>query len=204
MKKEVKMVNIDLIKELRDKSGAGMMECKEALKESAGNIEEALVFLRKKGLAKIRKRAGHVAKQGIITAYIHTGGKVGAMVEVNCETDFVSRNDDFQQMTRDIAMQIVASNPLYIKREDVPAEVIEKEKEILGSQSGEKKTKEIMDKIIQGKLDKYFKDVCLLEQPFIKDPQISVEEYIHQSVAKIGEKLEVRRFSRYVLGEEID
>ena len=197
------MVSKDLIKKLRERTGVGIMECKEALKETKGDLEEALVFLRKKGLAKSKKRASRQASQGAITAYIHTGGKIGAMVEVNCETDFVSRNKDFQRLSKDIAMQIVASNPLYIKREDVPAEVIEKEKEILASQVDSKKPKEILKKILQGKLEKYFKEICLLEQPFIKDIQITVEEYLHQHVAKIGEKLEIRRFARFKLGEEI-
>jgi len=197
------MVKKDLIVQLRERTGAGIMECKEALKETKGDLEEALVFLRKKGLAKAKKRASRQASQGIITAYIHTGGKIGSMVEVNCETDFVSRNKDFQQMAKDIAMQIVASNPLYVNRENVPNEVIEKEKEILASQVDSKKPKEILEKILQGKLEKYFKEICLLEQPFIKDNQITVEEYLNQYVAKIGEKLEIRRFTRFKLGEEI-
>lgn len=191
----------DLIKELRERTGAGIMDCKEVLKESQGDIEEAIVLLRKKGLAKLKKRAGRLAKEGTIASYVHTGGRIGALVEINCETDFVSRNESFQKLAKDMAMQIVASNPGYIKREDVPLELIEKEKEILGSQLKEDKPKEVLEKIVQGKLEKYFKEVCLLEQPFIKDPQITVEEYIHQLAAQIGEKIEIRRFTRFKLDE---
>ncbi len=198
------MVKKDLIKQLREKTGAGIMECKDALKEAEGNIEEAVVVLRKKGLSKAKKRAGHLAKHGAITAYVHTGGKIGAMVELNCETDFVSRNETFQKLTKDIAMQIVASNPEYVRREDVPEDVIKKEKEIFMSQLEAKKPEEIKNKIVQGKLEKYFKEICLLEQPFIKNPQITVQDYLYEHITAIGEKLEVRRFVRLKLGEEID
>ena len=198
------MIKKELIVKLRERTGAGIMECKEALKETQGKIEEAIVYLRKKGLSKAKKRASRKAEQGTIAAYIHTGGKVGALIEVNCETDFVSRNETFQKFVKDVAMQIVASNPAYLKREDVPLRIIEKEKEVLISQIGSKKPEEILKKILQGKLEKYFKETCLLEQPFIKKPEITVEEYLTQHIALIGEKLEIKRFSRFKLGEEID
>ena len=198
------MIKKDLIVKLRERTGAGIMECKEALKETEGNIEESIVYLRKKGLSKAKKRASRKAEHGTIAAYIHTGGKVGALIEVNCETDFVSRNETFQKFVKDIAMQIVAANPAYLKRKDVPLKVIEKEKDILSSQVDSKKPEEILKKILQGKLEKYFKEICLLEQPFIKNPEITVEEHLHQHIAQIGEKLEIKRFSRFKLGEEID
>ncbi|MEA3369167.1 MAG: translation elongation factor Ts [Candidatus Ratteibacteria bacterium] len=198
------MIKKDLIVKLRQRTGAGIMECKEALKETEGKIEEAIVYLRKKGLSKAKKRASRKAEHGAISAYIHTGGKVGALIEVNCETDFVSRNETFQKFVKDMAMQIVAANPAYLKRKDVPLKVIEKEKDILSSQVDSKKPEEILEKILQGKLEKYFKEICLLEQPFIKNPEITVEEHLHQHIARIGEKLEIKRFSRFKLGEEID
>lgn len=198
------MIKSDLVKKLRERTGVGIMECKEALKQANGNLDEAVIFLRKKGLAKAKRRATHQTNQGVISAYIHTGGKIGAMVEVNCETDFVSRNKDFQDLAKGIAMQIVATNPIYIKRDEVPPEVIEKEKEILSSQIEKNKPEDVLKKIVQGKLEKYFQEVCLLEQAFIKDPKINIEEHLHQNIAKIGENIEIKRFARFKLGEEIE
>jgi elongation factor Ts len=192
---------MDAIKTLRYKTSAGMMECKEALKESAGNIEKAVEILRKKGIAKAAKKSERIAGQGIIESYIHMGGRIGVMVEVNCETDFVARNDAFRDLTRNIAMQVAASNPQYVSREEVPEVVVEKEKEIFRTQVKDK-PENVTGKIVEGKLEKYFSEACLLEQPFIKDPNLRIKDLITQTVATIGENIVVKRFARFEVGEQ--
>ncbi|MBL7068877.1 MAG: translation elongation factor Ts [Candidatus Omnitrophica bacterium] len=197
---------IDVIKKLREKTGAGMMDCKNALKDAEGDVDRALDILRKKGLARAKKKSSRTTKAGLIHSYIHMGGKIGVLVEVNCETDFVARNDEFKAFVKDIAMQIAASHPSFVKREDVPQGVIDKEKEIIEAQiqesGGKKKPPQIMEKIVTGKLDKYYEEVCLLEQPFIKDPEIKINDLLTSLIAKIGENISIRRFVRYQLGEE--
>ena len=192
---------MDAIKKLRFKTSAGMMECKEALKEANGDVDKAVDILRKKGIAKAAKKADRVAGQGLIESYIHPGNRIGVLVEVNCETDFVARNKDFQAFTRDIAMQIAAANPMYVSREDVPAEAVEKEKEIGRSQVTGKPAN-VVDKIVEGKLDKYYSEVCLLEQPYIKDPNVRIKDLLTQIIATIGENIVVKRFVRYEVGEQ--
>lgn len=188
------------IKTLREKTGAGMMDCKKALEEAAGNFDKAVEHLRKKGALNAEKRADKEAKEGIVAAYTH-GGRIAAMVEVNCETDFVAKNDNFKQFAADLAMQVAAAAPLYLKREDVPADIVAKEKEIeLAKLEAEKKPKEIMEKIVEGKLDKYYGMVCLLEQPFIKDDKMTVTDLLNEKRVAIGEKIEIRRFERFELG----
>ena len=192
------------VKELREKTGAGMMDCKAALEEAGGDLDKAVELLRKKGLAQAAKRAGRVAKDGIIGHYIHMGGKVGVLVEVNCETDFVARTPDFQQLVKDVAMQVAAANPTYVSREDVPGEVLEKEREIYREQmAGQKKPPQVMDKIIEGKLEKFYAESCLLEQPFIKDSsgKTMVKDLVDQATAKLGERVLVKRFARFQVGE---
>lgn len=193
-----------LIKELREKTGCGMMDCKRALEEASGNLDKAIEVLRKKGLAELAKKAGRAAKEGLIDAYIHPGGRIGVLVEVNCETDFVSRNEDFKQFVHDVAMQIAAANPLYVSREHVPDDVIATEKEIYRAQAvQEGKPEQFMEKIVAGRLEKFYQTVCLLEQPFIKNQDITVQDYLGSIVAKIGENISIRRFTRYQLGEEL-
>lgn len=188
------------IAKLRESTGAGMMDCKKALEESNGDFDKAVEHLRKKGAAAGAKRADREAKEGIVAVYSH-GGRIGAMVEVNSETDFVARNQDFQDFVKDIAMQVAASAPLYISREEVPAEVVEKEKQIeLDKAKEEGKPAEIAEKIVAGKMDKYFAQVCLLEQPFIKDQDKTVGDLLNEKLASIGEKIEIRRFARFELG----
>lgn len=198
-------MNIDtsLITQLRTKTGAGIVDCKEALTESNGDLVKAEEILRKKGLKTVAKKAGRSAKEGIITSYIHAGGKVGVLVELNCETDFVARNTEFQALAKDIVMHIAASAPEYLRPEDVPVAVLEKEKEILREQlRAEKKPEAMMDKIIDGKLLKFYEERCLLKQVFIKDETKKVEDLVKEAIAKIGENIEVRRFTRYMLGGE--
>ncbi len=190
------------VKELREKTGAGMMDCKKALTEAGGDFSKAEEWLRQKGLAAAAKKASRVASEGAVGSYVHMGGKIGVLVEVNCETDFVARNELFQAFVKDVAMHIAASAPLYLRREEVPAEVVEKERAIYREQLREQgKPEKVWDKILEGKLDKFYKDVCLLDQPFVKDPDKSITQLITEMVAKIGENIQVRRFSRYQLGE---
>jgi len=192
---------LDAVKNLRFKTSAGMMECKEALKEANGDIDKAVDILRKKGIAKAAKKASRVASQGVIDSYIHTGNKIGVLVEVDCETDFVARNNDYRRLVKELTMQVAASNPLYVSRDEVPAEVIEKEKEVFRSQVTGKPA-DVVEKIVDGKMEKYFSDVCLLEQPYIKDPNIRVKDLLTQLIAVIGENIVVRRFIRFEVGEE--
>ena len=190
------------VKNLREITGAGMMDCKKALVEADGNIEKAVEILREKGLAAAAKKAGRVAAEGIVDSYIHLGGRIGVLVEVNCETDFVAKTPEFKAFVRDIAMQIAAANPTYLDREGVPQDVIEKEKEILKAQAlNEGKPEKIAEKIVQGRIDKYYKEVCLLEQPFIKDTDKTISQYVNENIAKMGENISIRRFVRYELGE---
>jgi elongation factor Ts len=191
-----------MVKELREKSGAGMMDCKKALIESSGNMDKAIEILRKKGIAAAAKRADRSAKEGKIEAYIHPGSKLGVIVEVNCETDFVAKTNDFQILTKDIAMHIAAAAPRYIKREDVEQEIINNEIDIYKEQArNQKKPEAILDKIAQGKLEKFYAEVCLLEQPFIKDPDKTIQSYINEYIAKIGENITIKRFTRFKVGE---
>lgn len=198
-------ISADAVKKLREKTGVGLMDCKEALKQSNGDMEKAMDFLREKGLAKLQKRMGKVASEGSIVSYIHTGGKIGAMVEVNCETDFVANTKEFQEFAKDIAMQITASNPLYAKREDVPQDVVEKEKEIYKKQALESgKPEKIIEKIAEGKLEKFYQEICLVEQSYIKNPDITVKELVEELIVKMGEKILINRFIRFQLGETIE
>jgi elongation factor Ts len=197
-------VTSTMVKELRTKTGAGMMDCKEALVAAGGDFEKAIDFLRKKGLSAATKRSSKTAKDGVVASYIHMGGKIGVMVEVNCETDFVAKTEDYQTMARDIAMHIAASNPLYVRPEEIPESVMEREKEIYRSQlREEKKPEKIWDKIIEGKLKKYYEDVCLTEQKFVKNQDITVGTLVSNMIAKTGENIIIRRFARFHLGEEI-
>lgn len=191
------------VKELRDKTGAGMMDCKGALTESGGDMEKAVRLLREKGLAKAKKRQERTADQGVIEAYLHIGKQIGAMVEVNCETDFVARNEEFLELAHLVALHVAACNPLYLHRDSVPGEVIEAEEEIYKARcEAEGKPEKVWDRIINGMLEKYYQEVCLLEQPFVKEPSLSVEELLTQASAKLGEKVEIRKFSRFQVGQK--
>jgi elongation factor Ts len=196
-------VNARQVQELRQKTGAGMMDCKKALAEVAGDFEKAVEYLRKKGLSASAKKAGRVASEGVVGSYIHMGGKIGVLVEVNCETDFVGKNGDFQQFVKDVAMQVAASAPRFVAREEVPETEIAKEKEILAAQVAEqgKKPPQVVEKIVEGKINKFFQENCLLEQAFVKETSKTVQDILNELVAKIGEKIVVRRFVRFQLGE---
>ena len=196
------MVKADLVKKLREKTGVGMMTCKEALREAGGDMEKAIEILRKKGQAKALKHVGRVTKEGLVASYIHLGGKIGVLLEMSCETDFATKSKDFKELVKDLSMHIAASNPLYIKCEDVPNEVIAKEKEIFKAQV-QNKPPNAIERIIEGKMEKFYKEACLLEQPFVKNPDITVKEHIVSYIAKIGENIFIRRFTRYQVGEEI-
>jgi elongation factor Ts len=191
------------VKELRERTGAGMMDCKKALTEAGGDMEKAIDIMRKKGLAKAQGKASRDASDGLIHSYIHMGGKIGVLLEVNCETDFVAKTDDFQQLVKDISMHIAATNPSYVKREDIPAEVIEKEKEIYASQV-ENKPPQVVEKIVEGKLEKFCSDMCLVDQVFVKDPDQKqrIKDLIVEKIAKLGENIVVSRFARFQLGEK--
>ncbi len=193
------MSDSNLIKEIREITGAGIMDVKEALQEAGNDKEQAMDLLRKKGIAKLAKKSDRLAKEGVVESYIHGGGRIGVLVELNCETDFVARTDDFKNLAKELALHIAASNPLYVSREDVPVEVIEKEKEIYKEQS-QGKPEDVMVKMIEGKLVKYYEEVCLLEQSFVKDPDKKISDLIAQSTAKMGENVQVRRFARFMLG----
>jgi elongation factor Ts len=195
-------ISAEMVKQLREKTGSGIMDCKQALTESDGDLEKAVEFLRKKGLATAAKRAGRAMSEGTIQSYIHMGGKLGVMVEVNCETDFVAKNEDFQEFARNMAMHIAASNPLGITPEDIPEEVINKEMEIYRAQAKELgKPDNIVDKIAEGKLNKFIKDNCLLNQPYVRDPDKTVADLLNELIAKIGENITVKRYVRFQLGE---
>ena len=194
-----------LVKELRERTGAGMMDCKKALSATDGDLEKAIDFLREKGLAAAAKKAGRVAAEGLVEAYIHGGGRIGVLVEVNCETDFVAKTDAFKELVKDIAMHIAATNPSYLKREEVPTAELEHEQAVLAEQArNEGKPEKIIEKMVTGRIEKYYKEVCLLEQPFVKDPDKTISDLITESIAKIGENIAIRRFTRYQLGEGIE
>ena len=191
-----------MVKQLRDKTGAGMMDCKEALTASDGDFNKAIDYLRKKGMAAATKRSSKAAKEGTIASYIHMGGKIGVMVELNCETDFVAKTADFQNLAKDLAMHVAAANPLYLRPEDIPADALEREKEIYRSQAlQERKPEKIWEKIIEGKLKKYYEDICFLEQKFIKNTDITIGTLVKDMMAKTGENIIVRRFARFQLGD---
>jgi len=197
-------VSAEQVKALREKTGVGMMQCKQALVESGGDIAAAEKLLRKKGHAAAAKKSGRATGEGLIESYIHTGGKIGVMLEVNCETDFAARSDDFRVLVRDLAMHVAAAAPRFLRREDVTAEVLADEQEIAAEQARKSgKPENIIEKIVSGRLDKFYAETCLLEQPYVKDPDRSVGQLISESVARIGENIQVRRFVRYVLGEEV-
>jgi elongation factor Ts len=196
-------VGAELVKKLREKTGAGMMDCKRALEKSGGDMDQATDYLRKQGMAQAAKKASRTAKEGIIYSYIHPGDKLGVLLELNCETDFVARTEDFQLLAKDIAMQIAATNPLVVTRSDLKPETLDKEKEIYRTQAkNEGKPEKIIERIVEGKLEKYFQEVCLLEQPFVKDQDRSLKDRIDETIAKLGENLAVKRFVRFRLGEE--
>ena len=195
-------INAAMVKDLRPRSGAGIMECKQALKETSGDIEEAITFLRKKGLAKANKKAGRTTGDGAIGSYVHPGNKIGVMVKINCETDFVANTPDFQELVKDIAMHIAASRPRFVKREDVTQDILDKEKEIFADQARESgKPEKIIDKIVTGKMDKFYEENCLLEQSFVKDTNISIQELIQQKIAILGENIMVGAFTRYEISK---
>lgn len=194
-------ISADIVKDLRVKTGAGIMDCKEALKVAGGNFEKAIDFLREKGLSAATKKSSRATKDGLVTSYIHMGGKVGVMIEVNCETDFVAKTEDFKTLTRDLAMHVAAMNPLYVKPDDVPEAALQREKDIYRKQViAEGKPEKIADKIVEGKLKKYYEEVCLVKQKFIKDTNQTVEDLIKAAIAKTGENILVKRFVRYQLG----
>jgi elongation factor Ts len=203
-KQGVSDVNItaDMVKKLRDTTGAGMMECKKALVEAQGKMEEAVTILRKQGLATATKKAGRSTNEGLIGHYIHMGGKIGVLVEINCESDFVARTDDFQNLTREIAMHIAAAAPQYVRREEVPADVLDREREIYrGQMEGQNKPTAVIDKIVEGKLNSFYEQVCLLDQPSVRDPKITIGQIVQQAIAKMGENIAIPRFVRFKLGE---
>jgi elongation factor Ts len=196
-------VNANSVRELRDKTGAGVMDCKKALAESNGDLERAAVWLRAKGIAAAAKRAGRVASEGSVGAYIHAGGKLGVLVEINCESDFVAKTPEFQNLVKEIAMQIAAQNPRCVRREELDAAVIEQERQIYASQSAGKPP-QVLDKIVEGKLEKFYKDVVLNEQSWVRDPNRTISDLLGEYVGKLSEKIEIRRFTRFQLGENLD
>lgn len=199
------MITADMVKQLRERTGAGMMDCKKALTETQGDMEKAIELLREKGLAVAAKKAGRITAEGLVESYIHGGGRIGVLVEVNCETDFVAKTDNFKALVKDIAMQIAASNPLYVRKEEVPAEAIAHEREIFRAQAlNEGKPEKIVDKMVDGRIGKYYKEICLLEQPFIKDTDNTIAQVINDSIVKIGENISIRRFVRFQLGEGLE
>ncbi len=195
-------ISSELVKDLRQRTGAGVMDCKAALQEAKGNIDRAIEYLREKGLATAAKKAGRIAADGLVSSYIHAGGKIGVLVEINCETDFVARTEDFQTLAKNIAMQIAAANPLYIRREEIPEEVVARERRIYRTQALESgKPEKVIDKIVEGKLERFYSEVCLLEQTYIKDSDLTVKDVLDALIGKIGEKIDIRRFARFQLGE---
>ncbi len=198
-------ISASLVKELREKTGAGIMDCKEALKESDGDSGKALDYLRKKGLSAAAKRAGRTASEGVVGSYIHMGGKIGVIVEVNCETDFVARTDDFQELVANLAMQVAAANPLYVRSDEVPADHLEKEREIYKAQALESgKPENVVDKIVEGKVKKYLQQICLEEQEFVKENGTKVLDYVKSVAGKLGENVQINRFARFAVGEGLE
>jgi len=196
-------VNANIVKELREKTGAGVMDCKKALGEASGDLDKAIVWLREKGIAQAAKRAGRVASEGSIGSYIHAGGKLGVLVEVNCESDFVAKTPEFQTLVKELAMQIAAANPRCVGRAQLPPEIVEQERQIYASQSAGK-PEPVINKIVEGKIEKFYREACLLEQGYVRDPARTVSELLGEYVAKLGEKIEVRRFVRFQLGEGLE
>ncbi|MEW6244922.1 MAG: translation elongation factor Ts [Bacillota bacterium] len=195
------MITATMVKELRERTGAGMMDCKNALEACAGDLERAVEYLRKKGLAAAAKKAGRETREGVIDSYIHGNGRIGVLVEVNCETDFVARTDEFRQLVHELAMQVAAANPQWISREDVPASVLEKERSILREQALlEGKPEKVVDKMVEGRMEKFFAINCLLDQPYIRDQDVRIDDLLKEKIAKLGENIVVRRFARYELG----
>lgn len=198
-------VDAKAVKELREKTGAGMLDCKKALEEANGDLAKATDLLREKGLAAAANKAGRVATEGVVESYIHAGGRIGVLVEINCETDFVAKTDQFKEFARDIAMQIAASSPRYVRREEVPQEEIEKEKEILKAQAlNEGKPEKIVEKMVEGRISKYYEEYCLMEQSFVKDPDKTISTLLNEKISAIGENISIRRFVRYELGEGLE
>jgi elongation factor Ts len=198
-------ITAEMVKQLRDKTGAGMMDCKAALAESGGDIDKAIEILRKKGLASAAKRAGRATNNGLIGHYIHMGGKVGVLVEVNCETDFVARTDDFQTLAKEIAMHVAAADPKFVRREDIPAGVLEKEREIYRAQfAGSGKPANVIEKIVDGKLESYYAQVCLMDQPSVRDPNVTIQQMVSAATAKTGENVTISRFCRFKLGDNAE
>jgi elongation factor Ts len=195
-------ISATLVKELREKTGVGMMDCKKALSENNGDLEKSIEWLRQKGLSQAAKKADRATAEGSIGTYIHLGGKIGVMIEVNCETDFVARNEEFQNMVKDLAMHIAAANPQFVKREDVPAAFVEKERKVLlGADDLASKPDNVKEKIVEGRVNKFYEQICLLEQPFVKEPNMTVNDFIKGKIAKLGENMGVARFVRFALGE---
>ncbi|WP_010252267.1 translation elongation factor Ts [Acetivibrio cellulolyticus] len=198
------MITAEMVKELRESTGAGMMDCKKALTDSNGDMTKAVELLRERGIAKAGKKAGRIAAEGVVDSYIHGDGRIGVLVEINTETDFAAKNEEFKAFVKDVAMQIAAAKPEYVRREEVPSENIEKEKEILRAQAlNEGKPEKIVDKMVEGRIDKFYKEICLLEQPFVKDPDKTIQQLLTEKIAKIGENISIRRFVRFEKGEGI-
>ncbi|MGI6567190.1 MAG: translation elongation factor Ts [Firmicutes bacterium] len=198
-------ITAGMIKELRERTGAGFMDCKKALQETQGDMDKAVDYLREKGLAAAAKKAGRIAAEGLVDAYIHLGGRVGVLIEVNCETDFVAKTDAFKQFVKDMAMQVAASKPNYVSRDEVPEAVLEREKNIYRAAAlNEGKPEKIVDRIVEGRMERFFKEVCLLEQPYIKDPDKTVQELLQEMISQIGENIAIRRFARFERGEGIE
>ena len=196
-------IEANKVRDLREKTGAGVMDCKKALAESSGDLEKAILWLREKGVASAQQRAGRVAKEGSIGSYIHAGGKLGVLVELNCESDFVAKNDEFQKLLREVAMQVAAANPRCVRREELSASVVEQERHIY-EQQAEGKPANVVAKIVEGKLEKFYKEVCLLEQSYVRDPNLTINDLLGELTAKMKEKIEIRRFARFQLGETLD
>ena len=199
------MITAGMVKDLRERTGAGMMDCKKALAATDGDMDKAVDFLREKGLAAAAKKAGRIAAEGVVESYIHGGGRIGVMLELNCETDFVAKTDDFKELAKDVAMQIAAANPLYVRREEVPADLVEHEKEVLKAQAlNEGKPANIVEKMITGRVEKFYKEICLMEQTYIKNPDVTITQLINEKISKIGENISIRRFCRFQLGEGLE
>jgi elongation factor Ts len=195
-------ISIELVKDLRQRTGAGVIDCKAALQEAQGNMEAAIDYLRRKGLATAAKKAGRIATDGLVSSYIHAGGKMGVLVEINCETDFVAKTEDFQTFVKNIAMHIAAANPQYIRREEIPEEVLERERAIYRTQAQESgKPQKVVDKIVEGKMERFYSEVCLLEQTYVRDSDLTIKELLDAMIAKVGENVTIRRFARFQLGE---
>jgi elongation factor Ts len=195
-------ISIELLKDLRQRTGAGVIDCKAALQEAHGNMEAAIDYLRRKGLATAAKKAGRIATDGLVSSYIHAGGKMGVLVEINCETDFVAKTEDFQTFVKNIAMHIAAANPQYIRREEIPEEVLERERAIYRTQAQDSgKPQKVIDKIIEGKMERFYSEVCLLEQTYVRDSDLTIKELLDAMIAKVGENITIRRFARFQLGE---